>query len=336
MKTIHTGDKNFNALWEQGFRAIPGATPMYSPATREYDHEIFSTQLKSDDSFVVLSASGETAAVVPLYCFRDEEGALEYRYGREYVRAPIINVSSGLKNYKKIQKFIFEYIEGLAHKKRVRAHKAVVEGVELLEGRHYYNYMTDFGYIDESSICQLIDSTSDPRDLWSNVRKSYKSLINKAAKTHTFESISTDNYNFNKCEQYRNLHFRASGKQTRSTESFHLMYKMIEDGRAFMILVNDKDIGPVSAHLFYHSNGYSLYASSAVDPRLPLDAGIGHLAVWQGLLTARSMGIRYLDMGQLRIDSEMTAKEMKIALFKKGFGGKTVTVFRGTKYFKSE
>ena len=103
MKTVHTWDSNFDELWEKGFHEIPGATPMYSTAARKYDHEIFSAQLKSDDSFTVLSGSGDILAIVPLYCFRDENGKLEYRYGREYLRAPVINVPPGAKNYKKFR-----------------------------------------------------------------------------------------------------------------------------------------------------------------------------------------------------------------------------------------
>ena len=333
MKVIHCNEDNFDLYWQNGLTKIPGATPMYSLGVRQFDHEIFSSSLLQDDSFAVLSDSDEIAALVPLYCFRNETGLPEYRYAGEYLRSPLIYGSPDSNKYKKAQKFVFAYIDELAKKNKVSAHKTLIEGVDILEGRHYYNYLTDFGYSDESSVCQLIDSSKDIKDLWSDVRKSYKHLINRAAKNYVYETISSHNYNFEECEDYRRLHFKAAGKQTRSLESFYLMYKMVENNQAFIVFSKDKNGCTVASHFFYYLGAYCLYASSAVDPELPSDSGIGHLAMWQGIITACNMGIRFFDMGQLRISSNFSKKEMSIAVFKKGFGGRTVTVFRGTKVF---
>lgn len=308
---------------------------MYSLSVRQFDRDKFSHDLKRDDSFIVLSDSGEVIALVPLYCFENEEGVLVYRYEREYLRSPLIYGSPYTKEYEKIQKYVFAYIENLAEKNKVKAHKTMIEGIELLEGRHYYNYLIDFGYIDESSICQLIDTSRDIEELWTDVRKSYKHLINRADKNYVYETISAQNYDFDRCDDYRKLHFKASGRQTRSLESFYLMYKMIEDNQAFLSIVRGKDGSIAAAQLFYYSKDYSLYASSAINPDLPADSGVGHLALWQGIIEANRMGLRFLDMGQLRISSNVSEKEKNIALFKKGFGGRTVTVFRGTKSFKT-
>lgn len=333
MRVIHCKEDNFDVYWKDGLKNIPGATPMYSTGVRKFEHEIFSSSLLRDDSFAVLTDSGEIAALVPLYCFKNESGLSEYRYAGEYLRAPLLYGLPDSDKYKKMQKFVFERIEELARLNNVMAHKTMTEGVDILEGRHYYNYLTDFGYNDESSVCQLIDCSKDINGLWTDVRKSYKHLINRADKNYLYETVSSHNYNFEKCENYRKLHLKAAGKQTRSLESFYLMYKMIENNQAFIILVRDKVEHTVAAHFFYHLGAHCLYASSAVDPELPSDSGIGHLALWQGIVTACNMGIRFFDMGQLRIASDFTEKEMGIAVFKKGFGGRTVSVFRGTKVF---
>ena len=333
MKIIHTDNNDFDKCWGKGLLRISGTTPMYSPGVRRIDRELFSRELERDDSFIVISDSDEIVALVPLYCFKDISRISEYRYGREYLRSPLIYGSPFKKEYEKIQKYVFAYIEELAEKNKVKAHKAMIEGVELLEGRHYYNYLTDFGYSDESSICQMIDTSKDIKELWADVRKSYKHLINRAEKNFVYETMSSDNYNFDKCEDYRKLHFMAAGRQTRSLESFKQMYKMVENGQAFIILAGEKDGRLDVAHFYYYLGNYCLYASSAINPGLPADSGAGHLAIWQGIVTVKRMGLRFLDMGQLRIDSNIAEKEKNIALFKKGFGGNTVTVFRGTKIF---
>ena len=334
MKVIHILDNKFDAYWKEGLMNIPGATPMYSSGVRKYDRALFLDKLKRDDSFIVFSDSAEVAAIVPLYCFEDESGLLQYRYGEEYLRSPIIHSLPDTNEHKKIQKFIFSYIEELAKKNSVSALKAMIEGEGLIEGRHYYNWLTDFGYVDESSVCQLISCSEDSKALWADLRKSYKPLINKAAKNFEHETVFHSNYSFEKCEDYRKLHFKAAGRQTRSEESFRLMYEMIKNKEAFISLVKQKDGRPVAAHFFFVLNKYCLYASSAVDPELPADNGIGHMGLWQSIVTACNMGCRFIDMGQLWVNPNPSEKERNIALFKKGFGGHTVAVFRGTKNFR--
>lgn len=335
IKIIQFGDIDFEKYWFIGTKKIPGATPLYSMAVRKFEYEIFSSVLVRDDSFVVLNESGEVGAIVPLYCLRDDKGNNEYRYGKEYLRGPLISGEPNSRQYKNIEKIVFEYIEKIAHERNVLTHKAMVEGVEVLEGRHYYNYLNDFGYVEDSSICQIIDCTISQEKMWSNVRKSYRPLISRASKNYEIEIVDTENYCFEKCEEYRKLHFKAAGRQTRSMNSFYLMYEIIKEGNAFIVMVKPKECETVVAtHFFYCLNIYCLYASSAVDPDLPSEAGVGHLALWRGIEKAKKVRCHYIDLGQLRIDSEPTEKEMNIALFKKGFGGRTVMVFRGTKYFE--
>src|SRR3990172_2553508 len=104
MKVIHCNEDNFDLYWQNGLAKIAGATPMYSLGVRQFEHEIFSSNLFHDDSFAVLSDSGEIAALVPLYCFRNGTGLWEYRYAGEYLRSPLICGSPDSNKYKKTQK----------------------------------------------------------------------------------------------------------------------------------------------------------------------------------------------------------------------------------------
>lgn len=334
MKTIHFGEETFGFQWQAGIAKIRQATPMYSPGVRAFEHEVCSSRLVQDDSFVVLSDSGEVVALVPLYCFKDEDGVLEYRYPGEYLRPPLIDGPPESNSSKKVQKFSFEHIEDLAKQNQVKTHKAMIESVELLEGRHYYNYLMDFGYDDESTICQLINVSKSEEALWLDVRKSYRPLINRAQANHDGELMTSDNFDLRKCDDYRSLHFKAAGRQTRSLKSFHLQYDLVRDGQGFLMFVRTKSGQAVAAHFFYRLGIYCLYASSAIDNDIPPNAGIGHFGLWQGIMAARNLCCKYVDMGQLRLSANPSEKEQNIALFKKGFGGQTVTVFRGTKIFQ--
>lgn len=332
ISTIHTDDERFTSAWLKGLQIIPGATPMYTLGVRAFDREIFSSSLVKDDSFVV-TRSSEIVALVPLYRFTDEDGVAEYRYGREYLRAPLIVPPLTSKYYKEIVKFVFDQITSLARENGVTSHRAVIEGVELVEGRVYYNYLTDYGYVDESSVCQLINLSKSAEGLWADVRKSYRPLISRAREAYCSELITAENFDWDKCEEYRKLHCKAAGRQTRSIKSFNLMYEMVRDGGGFIVFVRDKNGITVASHFFFCYHTQCLYASSSIDPSQAKSSGIGHFGLWEGLMAARRLGYTYLDMGQLRLGNIQSEKEEGIATFKKGFGGRTVTVFRGKNVF---
>jgi len=324
-------DELFSSKWYKGLQTLSGATPMYSLGSRAFDLEIFSSSLVSDDSFIVMY-SDDVAALVPLYRFKGENDTYEYRYGGEYLRAPLIGYEKSSKVLSEVMKFVYDYIETMARKHQVINHMAMIESVELIQGRNYYNYLTDLGYVDESTICRLVDLTVDEDVLWGSVRKSYRSLINRAKKIFTYDVINSDNFNEEKCEEYRQLHEKAAGRKTRSLKSFVLMYEMVKNDQGFLILIKDHNKFAVAAHFFSCSSLYCLYFSSAIDDGSSR-FGIGQWGVWLGIMTARKLGCHYLDMGQLRLTKNPSEKELNIAHFKKGFGGKTVTVFRGKKIF---
>jgi len=332
ISVIHSHEKQFDSRWSEGLQTLPGATPMYSLSFRAFDLEIFSSLLEYDDSFVVMY-SGTVVALVPLYRLKGDESVIEYRYGGEYLRGPLIGYKQSNKVYSKIVEFVFEYIASLAKKHCVLSHKTMIEGAELLEGRKYYNYLTELGYVDESTICQLIDLKKNEDELWSNVRKSYRPLINRAKKNYSYEVITSSNFDSQKCEEYRMLHLKVAGRQTRSLKSFQLMYESIKNDQGFLVIVRDGNERTTAAHFFFYLGLYCVYGSSAIDNHEPSNAGIGQLGVWMGIITARNLGCHYFDMGQLRLTNNPSKKEQNIAQFKKGFGGRTVTVFRGKKKF---
>ena len=332
---IHAHENHFESRWSEGLQNIPGATPMYSPSLRAFDLEIFSSSLEHDDSFVVMH-SDTVVALVPLYRLKGDDGIIEYRYGGEYVRAPLVGYSKSDKVYGKIVQFVFEYIASLAEKYSVLSHMTMIEGVELIEGRNYHNYLTELAYVDDSTICQLIDLKKSEDELWSNVRKSYRPLINRAKKNYSYEVIISSNFDEQKCEEYRILHHKVAGRQTRSLKSFQLMYESIKNDQGFLVIVRNENEKTTAAHFFFYFGLYCVYGSSAIDDHEPSNAGIGQLGVWMGIITAQNLGCHYFDMGQLRLTNNPSKKEQNIAQFKKGFGGRTVTVFRGKKKFKNE
>lgn len=333
MKILCISDPQFDYFWQQGEKQILGATIFYTKSFRQYDQLLFADKMIADDSFIVLSEGHAVLALVPLYVFKGEDYGLQYSYGADYLRGPIISGEAGKNFSDKISQFVFTKIEEIASKKKVLKHLIMMEPIELLEGRHYYNYYLEYGYVDDASIDCLVECDPGKESLWSNLRKSYKALINKAQRNYKILNVDAQNFDFNLCEEYRNLHKLAAGRITRPLETFHHMYEMINEGKAFLVLVHDSSARTVGAYYFLIHGLYGFYGSGATDPLLDSQSGVGHLGLWAGILVSREKGCKYLDLGQLLIRPGLSEKEKNIFHFKIGFGGKKIVTFRGVKNF---
>lgn len=334
MRIIRVSDPEFDFFWQQGEKKILGATVFYTRAFRQFDKLLFSESMIFDDSFAVVSEAKEVVALVPLYAFKSENGLLQYSYGEHYLRGPIIVGVVGKKYFDKTADFVFQSIDEIAAQKCISRCLMMMEPVELLERRHYYNYYLEYGYEDVSAVDCLIECGKEEELLWSDVRKSYRPLINKAIRNYKSVIIGQNNFDFDLCEEYRKLHHSAAGRITRPANTFHRMYEMIKSGNAFLVLIQDADLKTVGAYYFLVHGPYGYYGSAATDPSLYPQSGVGHLGLWNGILFAKKQGCQFMDLGQLLIrPGGVTEKEKNIFLFKTGFGGQKVVVFRAVKNF---
>ncbi|MBF0594898.1 MAG: GNAT family N-acetyltransferase [Candidatus Omnitrophica bacterium] len=335
MRWVHVSDDGFEEAWARGVRDIRGATYFYTLACRRYEAALFAGRMIADDSFCLVTPSGETAALVPLYLFEGPQGKPVYAYGTgaEFLRAPLFLGSEGSGLFDKALDIALARIESLARSKAVAAHRVMVEPVELLEGRHYYDFFAAYGYVPDHSVATVIDCREDPAALWAGLRKSYKPLINREKRLVTTQVVDADNYDENLCEEYRRLHGLASGRATRPRASFEEMYRLIRDGQAYLVLVHEAGIA-MGAYLFLSNGHYVFYGSAATDPAVAQQRGVGHLGLWTAIEAAKRRGAFFMDFGQVLLrPGGLTPKEINIDLFKRGFGGRRVTVFRSEKRF---
>ncbi len=334
MKIIRVSDPEFDCFWQQGEMQIPGATIYYTKIFREYEKLLFSERMIFDDSFVVVGEGKKVLALVPLYAFKNESGLLQYSYGADYLRGPIISRGEGKKTFDKTSDFVFQSIDEIAAQKRVSRCLLMIEPVELLERRNYFNYYLEYGYEDAATVSCLIEYGKEKELLWSDVRKSYRTLINKAMRFYKSVIINQNNFDFDLCEEYRKMHHLAAGRITRPANTFFNMYEMIKSGNAFLILIQNIDSKTVGAYYFLVHGAYGFYGSAATDPALDSQSGVGHLGLWRGILFAKEQACQFMDLGQLLMrPGGVTEKEKNIFLFKTGFGGRKVVVFRAVKNF---
>jgi FemAB family protein len=183
--------------------------------------------------------------------------------------------------------------------------------------------LLDEGFSASPVYKQVIDLTKGEEELRRAVRKSNKPHINWGEKTLSILIYDHSNITPDTIEQFRQLHITVAGRETRSSESWHVQYREIMEKQAFLI-TGRLDGQLVTAALFLHSPLYCYYGVSA-SIREMFDKPLSHAVLWRSILEAKQRGCRLYEMGEL-VDLYplgYSDKEKNIADFKRGFGGAT-------------
>ena len=150
-----------------------------------------------------------------------------------------------------------------------------------------------------------------------NVRKSFKSLINWGITNLKMVIINKSNPNKEIFDSFKHFHVKVSGRQTRSDYSWELQFKAIKNERAYLIL------GYYMGELV--SGAYNLYGSDvayygvAVNDRelMAKNLPIGHAVLFKSILYAKEIGLKKFILGTIEKTSDIKIND--ILKYKKGF-----------------
>lgn len=145
----------------------------------------------------------------------------------------------------------------------------------------------------------IIDLTQD--NLKRNLRKSYKSLVNKQGGIIFSSTI----YNL------KQLHRYVTGRKTRSDETWDIQEDMIRAGEGFVVELY-KD-GTLISAAFFMTNQYCCYYAVAAS----LKGVNSHPVIWSAIEYCKAEGLKRFELGE---KLEGTEKEKNISKFKAGFG----------------
>lgn len=153
-----------------------------------------------------------------------------------------------------------------------------------------------------------------------NFRKSYKPLVNKALKEWDVK-VCEENVD-EVFEEFKNLHFEAAGKQTRSKESWNIQRQQIDNKEAFLVSVRDGNT-LIGAGFFNFSRDMGTYSVGAYKRDL-FDKPIGHAVQMIAIKKLKDLGCKTYILGQKAValsSSVSSKKEASISHFKEGFAG---------------
>jgi len=323
MKTVKVGDSNFTELWQRLFLESEFQYPLYQPWNIKYYDAFFRESVFVDCSFVIEEKG------IPIIGLRVAYDELSNGTRKlSFFGLPILYVEN--PNVPPTQ------IRGARKAQKVEW-QTILETYELdfINYRDFSNdallsffgqQLLDHGALASPYLTQIIDLSLPEMELYGEIRKSYKSLINWGRKNLVLTFLNSETMVPEDIERFRLLHFHASGRETRSLETWELQYEMIVHREAFAVL-GELDDELVTASLFPYSAKYCYYGVSASNRDL-FEKPLSHVIMWKAIQYAKEIGCRFFEVGQQyypKQNSEITQKEFNISTFKHGFGGRTNT-----------
>ncbi len=173
----------------------------------------------------------------------------------------------------------------------------------------------------------IVNLELEEEQIRSNIRKSYKSLVNwgqRELQTHVMNSGNADPALY---AQVREFHFHVAGRKTRSDASWQKHYEAILAGEGYLVIAHYKG-QMASAAIVLHGKEEAFYGVGINDRKLMEEHPVSHYPLLAAILHAKSIGLKRFNMNE--IDPQGTDEKVdNIAVFKKGF---SKTVFPKTIY----
>lgn len=237
---------------------------------------------------------------------------------------------------KKLEKFVYEKIDEIAKENNFSK--------LTFFSNNFHNFL-NYGFFNISSFNCQVNLELSEKELWKNLRKSYKPIINGVLKHSSFEIFIMDETNpdFKIHEVYSKLHYKCAGKITRKKETFDKQFEMLKNGYATLICLKYKNEF-IGMQYFYHFNDYVIYASGVDDPEYTEKKfNIYHPLLWKAQLYFKEKGFKVLDYskpcGYSKLESFneiLDEKQFNISHFKRGMGAQMVPLYKGVKYYNKE
>jgi len=297
-------------------------------------HNSYCKNILSDSSFIIIR-DNKPAGI----CFLPIElidGYKSISLNSGYVSAP-------LYKDRKIEKLIFEYIQNTCYENKILQVKLYTDPNLEFNIPNRFNLLKQYNYLETNSLNATINLYQSKEKLWSNLSKSFKSLINKYTKNtkHSLLIMDQSNADMKIMETFWKLHCNVAGEYARGIELFEAQFQLIKKGYASLYYIKDNET-IISCSLFFHYKEFVTYVSS-VSKEIEEKPPLSHFILWKATVNFKENNYSLIQYGQPSsysqfsgIDDTSSKKELHIASFKRNMGASTTTLFRGIKYFNKE
>ena len=296
----------------------------------DYAREYTGERFIGNPSFYIVE-NREALAICPLFVEAGNHDESVRQFSCMGLPVPFPAMRNGLTHEKRQQvlKHYTETLASVAQEEKVEYVSVRVPSVArsyLSNGMPFANPLLRYGYIDLTYLTQIINLGKSVKELWAEVRKGHKSDVKRAGGTCRVEVWDRENITSDEFRKYQMLHQKDAGRVTRSQKTFDLMLSWVEKGHAILVGAEQNgEAAGFSLVILFGAGAY--YGSSCKDPDHP-DIPASHLIQWSTIQWLKEHGYEWYDIGLQQFCpqwfEEASPKDISIAGFKRGFGGRTV------------
>lgn len=323
--------------WNHYIDSLQGSTFNMTAENIEFICEYSDSKI-ANESFLI-EQDNQIAGAAVLCVEKNNSGLHCISWGGHYCTAPYISPKILYKNQEKKIKEIFKYIEELAKKYKVDRICLALDPLANPENHSKmfnYNYLIKYGYTDDSGLTQIVDLRRTAAQLYSDIRKGHKSNI-KQGEHFDIRFFDKNSITQNEINIYRHVYEYDAGKVTRNSEMTHHFYQFIKQGKGVLGIAWNQGV-PVGVIIavFYKDTAY--YFSYGEKTDCTDNHPPGHILQWKLILYLKEKGIQFYETGEQVYGKsnpgDFDEKAANISLFKRGFGGYTVSHFKGNRINK--
>jgi len=180
---------------------------------------------------------------------------------------------------------------------------------------NYFLYLSSKHFVMTESFEIFVDLSKSEQELWSGLRKSYRSIINKSKKE--LEVVKT--YITNEWDNFKEIHKTVSGRSTRNDMSWDIQKKRVSNkfAKVYYIKKGNRIIG---FSYFNLGNDYAQYAVGAYLKQEFESLSISHLILWESIIDLKRHGFKFVYLGRsIPLEDKNDKKLKAINDFKTGF-----------------
>ena len=330
-----------NEEWDKNVSLLDGAPLEFYSEWIEFQQEYMENAIIENESWMFLADKKPVCAAVVF--IENWGGTNQLSWENSYCIAPI--VSRKLK-YKQQEKYVAEamkHIDDICSKYVCK--KALLKfepkvNPDFSSYIYNYNWLIKSGYIESSSLTRMLDLRENIDLIRSSFRKGHKNDVKRGGKEYQVEILDAFSIKEEDIEECKKIYEKDAGRTTRTSEMIWHYYNFIRNGHGLLgFAVNQKGerIATIISTFLGKTGYYLLYAEITDETN-----GIppGHILQYKIIQELRGRGVAFYELGEQIYSKQQTddidnyEKEKNISFYKRGFGGYTVPVFRGVKYFE--
>ena len=250
------------------------------------------------------------------------------------IYSPLVSKLLSLKNKKEVNNLCYDLVKKISNKLKIKTIRIIDSFKNEIDISIWHQNIIRNNPLLNVKYDLMLNLIDDLKSIKRNFRKSSKSLINKGFKIWNVKVM--ESLDKSKWEEFINLHFKVSGKKTRSNKTWDILKKQIQAKEAFLVYLED-DKNKIVGGGFFNFSKYECSYRVGVYSRNLFDKPLGHTVQAKAIEIMKKKLIIWYNIGPDYFEfynPKPNEKEISISYFKKGFSSHIVPKYEFIIKFK--